>query len=171
MQDKTKNDLMSNNPDELKQKAFHYNSWQLTERQICDIELLLNGAFAPLTGFLNENDYSSVLQNMRLADGTLWPMPITLDVSESFAGGISICEKITLRDHEGFAIAVLTVSDIYKPDLEQEAQSVFNTLDEAHPAVNYLLHQSNPIYLGGTLAGIVLPIIMIIRISDIHLLN
>jgi sulfate adenylyltransferase len=157
MQDKIKSDLISNNPDELKQKAFKYNSWQLTERQICDVELLLNGAFAPLKGFLNESDYNSVLENMRLADGALWPMPINLDVSEAFAGGISIGEEITLRDHEGFAIAVLTVSDIYKPDLEKEAQSVFNTSDETHPAVHYLFHQSNPVYLGGTLEGIALP--------------
>lgn len=157
MQEKIKNDLMSNNPDELKQKAFKYNSWQLTERQICDVELLLNGAFAPLKGFLQEDDYSSVLENMRLADGTLWPIPITLDVSEAFAGGISKGEKITLRDHEGFAIAVLTVADIYKPDFKREAQSVFATTDESHPAVNYLYHHSNPIYLGGTLEGIALP--------------
>jgi sulfate adenylyltransferase len=157
MPDKSMTDLMSNNSEELKQKAFKYTSWQLTERQICDVELLLNGAFAPLKGFLQENDYSSVLENMRLADGTLWPIPITLDVSEAFAGGISKGEKITLRDHEGFAIAVLTIADIYKPDFEKEAQSVFATIDESHPAVHYLYHRSNPIYLGGNLEGIALP--------------
>ena len=56
--------------------------WDLTARQICDIELLLNGAFSPLTGFMSQADYDSVLSDMRLADGTLWPMPITLDVDE-----------------------------------------------------------------------------------------
>jgi sulfate adenylyltransferase len=157
MQNNNTNDLMSSNPEELKQKAFKYRSWQLSERQICDVELLLNGAFAPLNGFLEEFDYQSVLKDMRLSDGTLWPMPITLDVSEAFAGGISEGEKITLRDHEGFAIAVLTIADIYTSDFQEEAQLVFGTTDETHPAVNYLYHQSNPVYLGGTLEGIALP--------------
>jgi len=157
MQKNSTNDLMSSNPDELKQKAFKYKSWQLTERQICDVELLLNGAFAPLNGFMQERDYQSVIKNIRLADGTLWPMPITLDVSEAFAGGISEGEKITLRDHESFAIAVLTVSDIFMPDLEIEAREVYSTTDETHPAVNYLFHNSNPVYLGGSLEGVALP--------------
>jgi sulfate adenylyltransferase len=157
MQKNSTNDLMSSNPEELKQKAFKYKSWQLTERQICDVELLLNGAFAPLNGFMQERDYQSVIKNIRLVDGTLWPIPITLDVSEAFAGGISEGEKITLRDHESFAIAVLTVSDIFLPDLEVEAKEVYSTTDETHPAVNYLFHNSNPVYLGGSLEGIALP--------------
>ena len=151
------NHLMSDDAKALKNEAFNYTSWQLTERQICDIELILNGGFVPLSGFLGENDYQSVLKNMRLADGALWPMPIALDVTEVFAGGVSIGEKITLRDHEGFAIAVLTISDIYTPDFKQEAQAVYGTTDETHPAVNYLYNHSNPIYLGGTLEGIALP--------------
>ena len=97
-------------------KHFHYKSWQLTERQIFDIELLLNGAFAPLTGFLGEADYQSVLKDSRLKNGSLWPMPITLDVNEDFAKEVSVGEKITVQDHEGFSIAVLTISDIYTLD-------------------------------------------------------
>ena len=138
-------------------KHFHYKSWQLTERQICDIELLLNGAFAPLTGFLGEVDYQSVLKDLRLKVGSLWPMPITLDVNEDFAKEVSVGEKITMRDHEGFAIAVLTISDMYTPDFKEEAQAVYGTTDDTHPAVNYLYQQSNPVYLGGTLEGIALP--------------
>ncbi|MBE9476515.1 MAG: adenylyltransferase, partial [Proteobacteria bacterium] len=72
--------------DKLKTEAGELPSWDLTPRQICDLELLMNGGFYPLTGFLNEADYSSVVENMRLADGTLWPMPITLDVGTDFAG-------------------------------------------------------------------------------------
>jgi len=129
----------------------------LTERQICDIELLLNGAFAPLTGFLGEVDYQSVLKDSRLKVGSLWPMPITLDVNEDFAKEVSVGEKITLRDHEGFAIAVLTISDLYMPDFKEEAQAVYGTTDDTHPAVNYLYQRSNPVYLGGTLECIALP--------------
>ena len=108
--------LMSSKPDALKKEAFNYKSWQVTERQICDLELLLNGAFAPLTGFMGEADYQSVLNNLRLKDGSLWPMPISLDVDEDFAKEVSSGDKITLRDHEGFALAVLTISDIFRPN-------------------------------------------------------
>ena len=151
------NNLLLSNTDLLKQESFNYKYWQLTERQICDIELLLNGAFAPLVGFLGQADYQSVLKDLRLKDGSLWPIPITLDVTEDFAEEVSINEKITMRDHEGFAIAVLTISDIYRPDFKEEAQAIYGTVDDTHPAVNYLYHNSNPVYLGGTLEGISLP--------------
>ena len=73
---------------EIKKEAHHLLSWQLTERQICDLELLLNGGFAPLKGFMDNNDYNSVLKDMRLEDGNLWPMPITLDVNEQFTESV-----------------------------------------------------------------------------------
>ena len=152
-----KNTLMSSNPDALKKEAFNNKSWQVTERQICDLELLLNGAFAPLTGFMDEADYQSVLKDLRLKDGSLWPMPITLDVDEDFVKELSNGDKITLRDREGFALAVLTISDIFKPDFKAEAQAVYGTIDETHPAVNYLYNHSKPVYLGGSLEGIALP--------------
>ncbi len=69
----------------LKIEAGNLPSWDLTPRQVCDLELLMNGGFYPLKGFLTEADYNGVVENMRTADGTLWPMPITLDVSEKFA--------------------------------------------------------------------------------------
>ena len=81
-----------------KEAAVDYASWDLTPRQVCDIELTLNGAFSPLEGFLSEADYNSVLENMRLTDGTLWPMPITLDVSQAFADEVEVGQKIALRD-------------------------------------------------------------------------
>jgi len=72
----------------LKAEAGDLPSWDLTARQTCDLELLMNGGFAPLKGFLGQDDYESAADNMRLADGTLWPMPVTLDVSEAFAASI-----------------------------------------------------------------------------------
>ena len=141
----------------LKSEANHYPSWQLTDRQICDLELLLNGGFSPLPGFMNKDDYESVLNNMRLADDSLWPMPITLDVTEEFSEKIKGEKKITLRDKEGFALAVLTISDIWSPNLEREAKSVYGTTDSTHPAVSYLMNIGNKVYVGGSLEGISLP--------------
>jgi sulfate adenylyltransferase len=140
-----------------KQAAKEYASWDLTERQICDIELLLNGAFSPLEGYLSKTDYEAVLAEMRLTSGVLWPMPITLDVSEEFAGSIKSGERIALRDLEGVVIATMEVGDIWTPDKDVEAEKVFGTTDEAHPAVHYLKNIANPVYVGGTLQGVEAP--------------
>jgi sulfate adenylyltransferase len=143
--------------DSLKKEANHYPSWQLTERQLCDLELILNGGFLPLIGFLGMNDYESVLNNMRLCDGALWPMPITLDISKKFSEKIKNEPKITLRDQNGFALAILTISDIWQPDLVREAFVVFGTNDTTHPGVNYLYNESNIVYIGGSLLEIKMP--------------
>ncbi len=141
-----------------KVKAQRLRSWDLTERQMCDIELLLNGGFSPLEGFMGQADYDSVLENMRLADGTLWPMPITLDVSEAFAADASPEEVIALRSPEGHLIATMEISDIWRPDKVREAERVFGANDEAHPAVAYLHRQAGDVYLGGKLKGVEAPI-------------
>jgi len=143
--------------EDFKKKANHYPSWQLTDRQICDLELLLNGGFAPLKGFMSKADYESVLINMRLIDGSLWPIPITLDISDEFAETIRHEEKIALRDKEGFCLAILTINDIWKPILEKEAEYVYSTKDITHPAVNYLINVGNKNYVGGSLEGLSLP--------------
>ena len=119
-------------------EAKDLRSWDLTERQLCDLELLLNGAFAPLSGFLGKDDYTGVINDMRLADGTLWPMPVTLDVNAEFAGETAEGETIALRDQEGVLIALMDVADIYEPDKAQEAEKVFGTTDQSHPSVHYL---------------------------------
>ena len=85
----------------LKSEAADLKSWDLTLRQICDLELLMNGGFNPLNGFLNEEDYDSVVKNMRLADGNLWPIPINLDVSEEFAGKLGAGAKYCLAGPRG----------------------------------------------------------------------
>ncbi len=137
--------------------ALHLPSVTLTPRQICDVELLLNGGFSPLRGFMNKADYDGVVENMRLADGTLWPMPITLDVSEETASGISSGDKVALRDQTGLLIAVLTVSDTWKVDKDREAQAVFGTQSKGHPAVAFLYDEAGDYNVGGTLEGIQLP--------------
>ncbi|NVK74125.1 MAG: adenylyltransferase, partial [Oceanospirillaceae bacterium] len=129
----------------LKSEAGNYKSWDLSHRQLCDIELLLNGGFSPLNGFMSQADYQSVLDKMRLADGTLWPMPITLDVSDEFAAKLTVGEKVTLRDPEGVVVAILELSDKWTPNKQEEAEKVYGAADEAHPAVNYLFHKAGEV--------------------------
>jgi sulfate adenylyltransferase len=140
------------------QEAINFPSITLSERQICDIELLLSGGFSPLKGFMSKADYESVLETMRLADGTLWPIPITLDVDEDTAGNFHAGDRIALRDNTGLLVAVLTVSDVWQPDKTVEAEKAFGTTDKAHPAVAYLFDQAGDYYIGGSLQGIALPI-------------
>ncbi|MEO0655519.1 MAG: bifunctional sulfate adenylyltransferase/adenylylsulfate kinase, partial [Pseudomonadota bacterium] len=142
----------------LKVEAGDLPSWDLSPRQICDLELLMNGGFNPLKGFLGEEDYNSVVDNMRLADGTLWPMPITLDVSEKFADSVEPGQDIALRDQEGVILAIMSVTDRYSPDKAREAEKVFGADDLAHPSVNYLHNHAGPVYLGGPITGIQQPV-------------
>lgn len=140
-----------------KQAAREYVSWDLTERQLCDIELTLNGAFSPLEGFLNKDDYDAVVSGMRLASGVLWPIPITLDVSKDFAKTIKTGDKVALRDLEGVIVATLSVGDIWTPDKKVEAEGVYGTSDDKHPAVHYLNNIAHPVYVGGKLTGVEAP--------------
>ena len=142
----------------LKNEAADYPSWDLTLRQMCDLELLLNGGFNPLNGFLGEADYDGVVENMRLADGRLWPIPITLDVSEDFAERIELGQDIALRDQEGVILAIMTVTDRWTPDKAREAAAVFGADDAAHPSVYYLHNNAGRVYLGGPVTGIQQPV-------------
>ena len=142
----------------LKMEAAELPSWDLTARQVCDLELLMNGGFNPLKGFLSEADYDGVVENMRLADGALWPMPITLDVNEKFAEGIAPGQDIALRDAEGVILAIMSVTDKWVPNKSREAEKVFGADDLAHPAVNYLHNTAGNVYLGGPITGIQQPV-------------
>ena len=149
--------LANDEAEQVKKEALDYTSWDLTDRQLCDIELILNGAFSPLDGFLNQGEYEGVVSEMRLPSGVLWPMPITLDVGEEFAGSVKAGEKLALRDPEGVLVAVLEIADIYTPDKAKEAREVFGSEDEAHPAVHFLNNIAGPVYIGGKLQGVEKP--------------
>ena len=139
-------------------EAAELTSWDLTPRQICDLELLMNGGFYPLKGFLTEGDYNSVVDYMRLENGKLWPMPITLDVSQEFSDSLKIGQNIALRDQEGVILATITVTDSWLPKKKREAEVVFGADDLAHPAVDYLYNKAGPVYLGGPVTGIQEPV-------------
>ncbi len=143
---------------EIKAQSRDWPSWDLTPRQLCDLELLCNGGFSPLRGFMRKADYESVRDKMRLADATLWSMPITLDVSAEFADKLKRNSKVALRDAEGVMLAVISVDDVWQPDRTAEAEKVFGTASTEHPAVNYLMNQSKPVYIGGTVECLQSPV-------------
>ena len=142
---------------EARRRASTLPGLDLTPRQTCDLDLLMCGAFSPLTGFMGEADYAGVRDGMRLANGTLWPMPITLDVPAELAAKAVAAGGLALRDAEGVALAILESPAAYEPDHGLEAERVFGTRDDKHPGVRHLLKATNPVYLGGRVTGIEAP--------------
>jgi sulfate adenylyltransferase len=149
--------LPENEAEQVKTDSEGYPAITLTQRQQCDLELLVCGAFSPLKGFMNKDDYDSVVEDARLADGTLWPIPYCLDVSTELAETIEIGDKIALRDVEGFMPAVLTVESKWVPDKLREAERVYGTIEKSHPGVEYLLDTVGDVYLGGRVDAVQLP--------------
>ena len=143
---------------ELKEQSKDWPSWDLTARQLCDLELLANGGFSPLTGFLNQADYESVCSSMRLADGSLSTIPVVLDLPEEVADGLKEGTSIALRDPEGVMLAAIEVAEMYRPDRQQEAKAVYGTDNPEHPGVAHLLDRTHPVYVSGRLEAIQLPV-------------
>jgi len=143
---------------ELFMSAQTLPSWVLSRRQLCDLEMILNGGFSPLTGFMNQKDYLSVVEKLRMSDGTLWPIPVTLDLPDEM---IKQLEKVSsprlaLRDEEGNLLAVLNVEEVWQANKQQEAELVFGG-DPEHPAIADLHKYTHRNYVGGSLQGFQLP--------------
>jgi len=149
--------ISSEEAESLKTEALNMKSITLSERQVNELEMMINGGFSPLEGYMGEDDYQSVLSTMRLVDGTVFPMPICLGVSESIAENLSIGDQIALRDAEGFMPAILELEEIYKINKRDEALAVFGTDSIDHPGVRDLLENKNSVYLSGKVRGIELP--------------
>ena len=128
----------------LKAEAMSFPSIDLSREQLCDLELMLNGAFSPLTGYLSQADYQRVLGEQRLTDGTFWPWPLVLRLSQKQAQAIQAGQRYALRDPEGFMPAVLTVSDVWAADVEAETAAL-----GAAPAL--------AMCVGGAVEGVALP--------------
>jgi sulfate adenylyltransferase len=125
-------------------KTIAINTWTLS-----DLDLIGVGAFSPLTGFLNEEDYHSVVHNMRLADGTVWSIPITLAVTDDVVSGLSVGDRVSLiGDEDGITYGLMDIESIYSVDQSVEAQNVFKTTDPEHPGVSKLLARPTT-YVGG----------------------
>ncbi len=121
----------------------------LSLRESADLDLIAVGAFSPLRGFMNKADYHGTVHEMRLADGTLWSIPITLSVSQQEAAGLSHGDEIALEDQAGRLLGVLNLEEVFAYDKQEEAREVFGTQDEAHPGVASVYHQKE-LLLGGT---------------------
>lgn len=145
-------------PDEQPNLFAHasiLHSIQLTQRETCDLEMLATGAFSPLRGFMNKADYASVVKEMRLADGTVYPIPITLSVND--LSNIALGNTIALRDSKNDLLALLDIENIYEWDLDRTAKLVFGTNDPRHPLVSEM-HRWGRYNLAGKLQVLKLPV-------------
>lgn len=150
--------LDSRSAEVTKQESCDFPSITLSQRQFCDLELLVNGAFSPLTGFMGKKDYETVVEKSHLADGTLWPIPVVLDVPDGFADSLEVGQRVALCDGEGFMPAVMTIEDIWKADKGREAECVYGTTSKDHPGVRYLYEKVNNVYIGGRVESIQLSV-------------
>jgi len=142
---------------ELKAASRDFPSLDLAPRELCDLELLITGAFSPLSGFMNRADYEWVCASQRLADGTLWPVPVTLGAPLNLAMKLAPGAQVALRDTEGTMIAVLTVSEIWESDRRMEAACVYGDADGAHPEASQLLSRPPYACLAGRIEAVELP--------------
>jgi len=142
----------------LKEIALNLPDISLSDRQLCDLELLATGAFSPLDGFMTRSDYESVLDRMRLQSGLLWPIPVCLSVSDTQARTLEAGQSVTLRDSEGFLLAIIHMEDMWPVDREKEAMQVYGTTDRSHQGVEHLFNTEGDHYIGGKIEVLSLPL-------------
>ena len=122
----------------------------LSKRLLCDLNLLLNGGFNPLKGFLNKKDYDCVLKNMTLESGELWTIPIVLPITPSQKNKLEIHTVVNLTNTENLIVAKMDIESIYKPDIKKEAKAIFGIYDDNHPYIKIMNEIENVWYVGGT---------------------
>ena len=142
----------------LKNIALDLPDVILTERQLCQFELLSSGAFSPLSGFMNRPDYEAVLDRMQLQTGILWPLPVCLDIPALEAQRLEVGQSVAIRDPEGFLLGLLHIEDMWPINKDQEASLVYGTTDINHPGVRQLVDEFRDYYLGGSLEVLSLPL-------------
>ena len=133
---------------EILAQVDQYSKIILDEKNLSDLELLANGAFSPLSGFMKRDEYESVVNHMYFSVGIPWTIPITLAVRKSTIAQISNQSELLLINQEEYPLAILHLEDIFQYDKYEEARKVFGTEDDKHPGVQYL-YQQGEYYLGG----------------------
>ena len=139
---------------EYSELSNNISSLTLSLKQQCDLEMISNGAFSPLSTFNNQKDYEEILLNNKLSNGLVWPIPIVLDVPDQFLKSLDKNEYISLRNTEGFLLAILKVKEFWAPNKKEEANLVFKSNDLNHPGVDYLFNHTNNNYISGELVPI-----------------
>ncbi|MDI3548498.1 MAG: sulfate adenylyltransferase [Halanaerobiales bacterium] len=143
--------VLDSKRDELLVKAVKMPKLVLSKRDLTEAENIATGLYSPLTGFMNEEDYNSVLEEMRLADGTVWTIPVVLGVSRQEAEQLVIGTDVALTGKSGRIYAILHLEDKFQPDKKREAELVYKTRDETHPGVANL-YRRGEVLLGGTIS-------------------
>ena len=143
---------------EIREQSRDWPSVDLGPRQLCDLELMLNGGYSPLQGYMGSADHEEVCATSHLANGVLWPLPVTLDVAKDTAESLSPGGFLALRDSEGVMLAALSVDEIWRPDRAAEVRALFGTDDASHPAVKQHLHRAREYAVAGKVEGIQLPV-------------
>ncbi len=126
-----------------KTEAASLKAINLSPREAFDLEMIAIGAFSPITGFMGEADFKGVCSNMRLANGTVWPIPVILSPADDVAAKINVGDKVALNDPKGRLLGVMKITEKYKHDKELEIPNVYKTTDDAHPGVKIVRGQGN----------------------------
>ena len=140
----------------LREYAISLPQIQVSSRQLADLEMLANGAYSPLNGFMKRNDYVGVVNEMHLSNGLPWTVPITLSVSAEQAATLREGSQIALIDTQGALQAIMTIEEKFGYDKQLEASKVYRTTEETHPGV-YVLYQQDNVLLGGPVRVVALP--------------
>ena len=139
---------------EYSELSNNISSLTLSLKQQCDLEMISNGAFSPISTFNNQKDYEEILLKNKLSNGLVWPIPIVLDVPDQFLKSLDKNEYISLRNTEGFLLAILKAKEFWAPNKKEEANLVFKSNDPNHPGVDYLFNHTNNNYISGELVPI-----------------
>ncbi len=135
---------------------LHLPRLNLKDRQLHDLEVMLVGGFEPVVGFMDEENYTSVVESMRLTDGTLFPIPIVLDIPANLPYGVG--DRIILCDSFGNPLATMDITSRFAPDKKKEVRGVYGTEDMMHPGVQYVMAEMHDTYIGGSVTKLALPV-------------